>query len=666
MPISRDARMDRRRRVLRDTVEEEPQPAAAARRASRKAAEADASDGLGTKRKAGYSQDVRKACGQRLVQLIPVRRRSFAIACVVSLLIPGLLLALHYWIHVTGQLPWWRHPLAVALDVGHPRSIAAWLSSQLWLLCLGATVLTFQLRRHKLDDYNGEYRLWFWLVLTCLVASVDATTSITQLFAQALDRWTQANVGWSGPAVVDSTLAVLVGMLGLRMCTELKVVPLSLVLWLVALVAWAGSAALARPELQLEMSAPVRYWLISALWMGGLTFVWLSALTYLRHIYIEAQQRFLLRSHLATTGIPLKQRLRESLPAMPRLRRGQGEEADADADSGDGPRWRMPRLPSFTRRGGSELAAGAAAVGTSSQSLGKTTSRRAAQAAAAAVGASDTASHAEPATAAPATPARTAATAEAAVATSSRRSKSSQPADGSGNESKAKQRRGLGGWLRRPKDNDEAEEYRKVTDSGESSNKSAETSSAGSSSERRAQRAEAKATRRNQAAQAKQERLAERVLAKEERRAAKRPAGGGKSGEAADEGTPRRWMSKLPRPKLPKLARPKLPKIPKPKLGGWTSRLKLPSIGLSALRLQPPEEAEEGQSAAAAAPKMRPVNAARPLPGTNQSGTNLPGTKSSQVDNYDDDDDDDQDGRPLSKAERKRQRRDQQQGRRAA
>lgn len=665
MPISRDARMDRRRRVLRDTVEEEPQPATAARRASRKAADADASDGLGTKRKAGYSQDVRKACGQRLVQLIPVRRRSFAIACVVSLLIPGLLLALHYWIHVTGQLPWWRHPLAVALDVGHPRSIAAWLSSQLWLLCLGATVLTFQLRRHKLDDYNGEYRLWFWLVLTCLVASVDATTSITQLFAQALDRWTQANVGWSGPAVVDSTLAVLVGMLGLRMCTELKVVPLSLVLWLVALVAWAGSAALARPELQLEMSAPVRYWLISALWMGGLTFVWLSALTYLRHIYIEAQQRFLLRSHLATTGIPLRQRLRESLPAMPRLRRGQGEETtEADADPGDGPRWRMPRLPRFTRRGGSELAAGAVAASASSQPLGKTASRRAAQAAAT-VGTSNTDRHGDPATAAPATPARTA-TADMAPTTSSRRSKSARPAIESGNENNPKQRRGLGGWLRRPKDNDEAEEYRKVTDSGGPGDRSADASSAGSSSERRAQRAEAKAASRAQAAQAKQERLAERVLAKEERQAAKRPAGGGESGETADGGTPRRWMSKLPRPKLPKLARPKLPKIPKPKLGGWTSRLKLPSIGLSALRLQPPEEAEEGQSAAASTQKMRPVNAARPLPGTNQSGTNLPGTKSSQVDNYDDDDDDDHDGRPLSKAERKRQRRDQQQGRRAA
>ncbi len=347
MPISRDARTNRRRRLLRDTTEMETGDSPAQRRNASRPTEIEDFDGTMPKRKAGYSQDVRKACGQRLVQLIPVRRRSFAGVVLVSLLIPGLLLAAHYMIHVSGQLQWWRHPLAIALDIGHPRSIAAWLCSQLWLLCLGATVLTFQLRRHKLDDYNGEYRLWFWLVLTCLIASVDATTNITSLFALALDPWAQTRLGWSGPAVVDSTMAVLIGMLGLRMCGELKSVPLSLVCWLLGLVLWSGSAALARPEFLLEMSAPIRYWLTAALWISGLTMIWLAALAYLRNIYIEAQRRFLLRGHLASSGIPLRQRLRESLPNMPRFRRnsqsvfGANETAEADSDQRRSWRWSL-------------------------------------------------------------------------------------------------------------------------------------------------------------------------------------------------------------------------------------------------------------------------------------------------------------------------------------
>lgn len=582
MPISRDARTDRRRRLLRDSGEDETQPAGTTGRSSRKTDAEDEQDSQGIKRKAGYSQDVRKACGQRLVQLIPVRRRSYAAVCLASLLIPGLLLAMHYWIHVTGQLPWWRHPLAVALDVGHPRSIAAWLSSQLWLLCLAATVMTFQLRRHKLDDYNGEYRLWFWLVLTCLVASVDATTSITKLFAQALDRWTQVNIGWSGLAVVDSTLAVLIGMLGLRMCSELKAVPLSLAFWLGGLVSWAGSAALARPELQLDMSAPIRYWLISALWLGGLTLIWLSALTYLRNVYVEAQQRFLLRGRMASVGTPLRQRLRESVPAMPQFMRrasrnqATGSPADGSPDS---------RQAGRSRRG-SQWSEEDAPLPTANS----------------------------PATSSPAGSPNTARPQNA---------KSS----------------GWGGWLRRAKDDDQADEYRKLSTGSESS------------VDRRAQRAAAKQLKAAQRSQAKEARLADKADKNEG------------AGDAKQPKSARRWLPKLSRPALPKIARPPSARSPKDKApqaksGGLWSRLKVPAIGLSALRLQPPQEAGSPKRPAAEPQAMRPVSESRPLPGTH----------SGYVDSFDDDDenDADSDGRPLSKAERKRMRRLQQQNRRPA
>jgi hypothetical protein len=559
MPISRDARMDRRRRLLRDTVDDDSQESSAApRRSSRRAGPPGEADEISPKRKAGYSQDVRKACGQRLVQLIPVRRRSFAAVVAVSLLIPGLLMGAHYLIHVTGQLQWWRHPLAIALDIGHPRSIAAWLSSQLWLLCLGATVLTFQLRKHKLDDYKGEYRLWFWLVLTCLVASIDATTSITELFSLALDPWAQSQLGWSGPAIVDATLAVLIGMLGLRMCSELKVVPFSLVWWLAGLVAWAVSAALARPEFRLEMSAPHRYWLTSTCWLGGLTLIWLAALTYLRTIYVEAQQRFLLRGRLASSGVPLGQRLRNSLPAMPRFRRtveGQ-EELGGEAAQGAAaaPRWKLPGMP--VKENSAE----------------------------------------------------------------------EHPTGGKKSTDSPGSKSGFGGWLRRAKDNDEAEEYRKV-----SSAKSNATT-------------------------------------EQDTEAVEKPG--------------RRWLPKLPRPKLPvaRIPRPKLslPKFSrsaaadsqsppektaqtktKEKRPGWLSRIKLPTVSLSALKLQPPSEQSDSTFSPQTPGRLKEVqpvsNNARPLPGTQPV---------EDQDAYFDQDE--QDGRQLSKAERKRLRRNQQPPRRSA
>ncbi|MCA9133058.1 MAG: hypothetical protein KDA45_07875 [Planctomycetales bacterium] len=554
MLISRDARTHRRRRLLRESVaEEESSESTPRRRAARKSGTTDEQDGSSPKRSGGYSQDVRRACGQRLVQLIPVRRRSFAAVILVSLLLPSLLLAAHYLIYVSGQLQWYGHPLALVFNARHSQSIAAWLSSQLWLLCLGTTVLTFQLRRHKLDDYNGEYRLWFWLVVTCLLASFDATTHATALFGMALDRWSQMQLGWSGAAIVEATLAVLIGLLGLRLCSELKAVPLSLIFWLMGLFAWAGSAALGRPEFKIEMSLPFRYWLVSALWLGGLTAIWLAALTYLRHAYVDAQRRFLARGPLATSGVPLGRRLRESLPNMPTL----------------------PGIARFQR---------------------SSTVRDAAE-------------------------------------------NTPLPAATSGDEKKSR----FSGWLRKPKDDDEADEYRKLT---------------------------AKAGKKDDRQPTGELREDESLPGDEQ------------ADSLPETGARRRWLPsrpklpavKLPRMKLPtaKLPKAKLPgikmpsmkmpsmRIPRPKLparprlGSLLSVFRLPKFKLPSLRLPPPEEMES-TTIREPHPKLAEVNDRRPLPNT---------APTSAVDDYDDDEDGAQ--RSLSKAERKRLRRQQQQQRRSA
>ncbi len=342
MPIARDARNNRRRRVLRDQAEE-----TSTQRKGRKTHESEEPAGSAEKlarRSAGYSQEVRRACGTRLVQMIPVRKSSYTALVFVSLLIPSVLLLAHYMIYVSGSLVWYGHPLATMLDASHPRSVAAWLGSNIWLLCLGVTLLTFQLRKHKLDDYDGEYRLWFWMVLTCILASMDATTRFTELLGLALNSWSQQSLGWSGPAVVTATLATLVGLLGLRLCTELKTVPTSLVFWLVGLISWAGSVALAQEELRLEISLQLRIWLKVLLWLAGLTAIWLSAVTYLRSVYIEAQHRFLARRKLAQkSNFSFRERVKASLPSFRRDAAGS-DDMDDEADGSKLPRWRRPNL----------------------------------------------------------------------------------------------------------------------------------------------------------------------------------------------------------------------------------------------------------------------------------------------------------------------------------
>ena len=569
MPISRDPRSDRRRRFILDGSEDVEQTRAASNRRGR-TSDAQPGEANKQKRSAGYSQEVRRACGQRLVQLIPVRHRSYALVVTASLLIPGLLLLGHYLVYVLGTPRWYGHPLAILLDLSHQNGLATWLSSHLWLLCLTATVLTFQLRRHKLDDYDGEYRLWFWLVMTCLLASIDSTTRVSHLFGLALERWSQLNLGWSGPAVVQSTLIVLVGMLGLRLCTELKTVPLSLVFWLTGLLCWCGSTILSQDLLRVELTAQFRMWLRCSLWLSGLTCVWLAALTYLRHVYIDAQKRFLARGRLATAGVPLRERFKEAMPQLPSF----GRHAE-DGDSADESRWRMP---AFMRRNGAEESE-AVATAPAKRRRDKRTEKT-----------KDV---------------------EVPQAKTNRQVDRQTETDVDTSVPEKKKSK-LTSWIRSPKDSDEPDEYKKVA------------------------------------------------------RKPKVPATKDESEET--EGTKQSWVSKLPRPKLPKPRMPSFKRKANPdeagnakptavtkekiadeetekKSGGFFSKLKLPSF-----RLPPPsEQTDDSEAAAKTKPEsssggMRPVSQQKELPGTSVER----------------EEQEERPSRPLTKAERKRLRRQKQ------
>ena len=72
-----------------------------ARKRSRRESDVGDESELGTTyRDPGYSQAVRGACQQRLVQLIPVRRGSVAVVLTTLWVFFGLMLFAHYWIHV--------------------------------------------------------------------------------------------------------------------------------------------------------------------------------------------------------------------------------------------------------------------------------------------------------------------------------------------------------------------------------------------------------------------------------------------------------------------------------------------------------------------------------------------------------------------------------------
>ncbi len=112
----------------------------------------------------------------------------------------------------------WSVP--TALDAATPGSLADWA---IGLACLGAAaamLLVYSVRRHRVDDYRGRYRLWLWAAAGCVVASADATTRLSEQLAQLAASATAITAPFA--AVVSQTWPlVLAAVLGLFLVWEL-------------------------------------------------------------------------------------------------------------------------------------------------------------------------------------------------------------------------------------------------------------------------------------------------------------------------------------------------------------------------------------------------------------------------------------------------------------
>jgi hypothetical protein len=165
--------------------------------------------------------------------------------------------------------------------------------------------------------------VWLWLALASLLASIEAGTGLTQVLAASIERFGRLNFGWSGRTLVEISIATAVGMLALRICSELRASPVSQVLWLIGLICWIPSALLASQLIKTTLRADYAHLYIGALWLIGKTFVMLASLIYLRQVYIAAQRRFVERSRLTQTGWKMN---------WPKLRHEQ-ETADEELES---------------------------------------------------------------------------------------------------------------------------------------------------------------------------------------------------------------------------------------------------------------------------------------------------------------------------------------------
>jgi len=297
----------------------------------------------------GYSQAVRKTCQQRMVQLIPVRRGTLSVVLSCMWMLWGALLFSHYWIftlfdpsamtEAEKAASFATRPIAQLFHLRSSHSIAQWLTTQLWMLTAVAAWMIFQLRRHKLDDYRARYRIWVVLAIAAAFLSFEASSSGLLLLGLSIDSWAQREIGYAGWPLVLATFASIIGVIGIRLCSELKSAPMSVVSWLFGLIAWGLAALLGTGLLKITWSSATVDLMVGSCLLGGILAVFQASGIYLRQTYIHAQKRFLVRNGANLAPIRWK------VPKISLRRNKNAAERDEQFDtpkSARNSKWKIP------------------------------------------------------------------------------------------------------------------------------------------------------------------------------------------------------------------------------------------------------------------------------------------------------------------------------------
>lgn len=124
----------------------------------------------------------------QITDFVPRRFSTFAMVAALALLSTIALEAIHlYCGRVAAVLGSWA---TAPLDLTAAGSLAAWLSAVLLLLACFTCLLVYSIRRHKIADDRGRYRIWLAASAACLLLSVASVAPWHRLLAAAAAHYT--------------------------------------------------------------------------------------------------------------------------------------------------------------------------------------------------------------------------------------------------------------------------------------------------------------------------------------------------------------------------------------------------------------------------------------------------------------------------------------------
>jgi hypothetical protein len=156
----------------------------------------------------------------RVTDLIPKRIGTIVLLFLAGLSMIAALEALYAWMPALASRT--TDGRVAAFDLDDEGSLGAWFSSLLLAASGLAALLVWSLRRHRLDDYHGRYRIWLWAAVCWLVMSIDEACSLHEGFKELMTMLTGQRLLGDGSLWWVMAYTLVLGGLGLRLLMEMR------------------------------------------------------------------------------------------------------------------------------------------------------------------------------------------------------------------------------------------------------------------------------------------------------------------------------------------------------------------------------------------------------------------------------------------------------------
>ena len=272
---------DRRRRVVYTAHHADNTPTtAASRRNAQRLREA-------RRPTAAYGIRVQRRLRGRWFSLVPVRPATLI---TVSATIAGLSLLLCFLHYAAVAWPAiaYRPEIARPLRLDRPDSFGRLYAFVLLAGSAALALLTYQLRRYRIDDYQGHYRLWRLILVVLVLASINTQVSLIRWGGALIDAGFGRRVALTGGDWLRLVVSIGGAILALRLCAEVRRCRWALVSMIVA------GGLLAIPEAAkwnfIGVESVATWTLVTSAPLLAFTMLFISLTGYLRMLYREVRQ----------------------------------------------------------------------------------------------------------------------------------------------------------------------------------------------------------------------------------------------------------------------------------------------------------------------------------------------------------------------------------------